>query len=93
VHEVIKEGTMPPPRGLLGAELNPGARLEGPGSVLDYHTHSDEVGCVATAADAKRLVLSHIVFAGPTEALGADAQCDYAGPVEVGEDLQQFVLE
>ena len=60
--------------------------------VIDsYHTHSEEVGGVATRAEAKHLVLSHILFRGATpEALAEDIRPAFAGKVTVGADLQVF---
>lgn len=56
-----------------------------------YHTHSEDVGAVAAQAEAKQLVLSHILFRGGTAAdLLADIAPHYPRPVTVGEDLQTF---
>lgn len=56
-----------------------------------YHTHSEDVGTIAARAEAKHLVLSHILFRGGTAAdLLADIAPDFRGPVTVGEDLQVF---
>jgi len=58
-----------------------------------YHTHSKEVGAIATDADAKHLVLSHILFRGGAPAdLQADIEPDYRGRVTVGADLQTFEI-
>jgi ribonuclease BN (tRNA processing enzyme) len=62
--------------------------------VIDsYHTHSEEVGAVAAAADAKHLVLSHILFRGgaPSD-LVEDIRPTFGGNVTVGADLQVFEL-
>jgi ribonuclease Z len=60
--------------------------------VIDgYHTHSEDVGKVAAKAEAKHLVLSHILFRGGTPAdLRADIEADYRGALTVGEDLASF---
>jgi ribonuclease Z len=58
-----------------------------------YHTHSEEVGLIAAQADAKHLILSHILFRGGTaQDLKADIAPHYRGDVTVGEDLQTFTL-
>ena len=57
-------------------------------TIDSYHTHSEDVGKVAAAANARHLVLSHILFRGgsPSDLL-ADIQPHYRGKVTVGEDL------
>jgi ribonuclease Z len=56
-----------------------------------YHTHSEELGPLAARAEAKHLVLSHILFRGGTPAdLRADIEPSFARPVTVGEDLMTF---
>ncbi len=56
-----------------------------------YHTSSEEVGAIATRAEAKHLILSHILFRGGTpEDLRADVERDFRGTLTVGEDLQTF---
>jgi ribonuclease Z len=56
-----------------------------------YHTPSDEVGKVAANADAKHLVLSHILRSrGDADVFGRDIQPDYRGQLTVGEDLMTF---
>jgi ribonuclease Z len=56
-----------------------------------YHTHSEELGALAARAEAKQLVLSHILFRGGTPAdLRADIEPSFARPVTVGEDLMTF---
>ena len=58
-----------------------------------YHTHSEDVGKIAARAEAKHLVLSHILFRGGTPAdLLADVEPDFRRPTTVGEDLQAFEL-
>jgi ribonuclease Z len=61
--------------------------------VAGYHTASDQVGKVAAAANARHLVLNHIIMAGgSTEALIDDIRPDFRGEVTVGEDLMAFDL-
>jgi ribonuclease Z len=58
-----------------------------------YHTHSEEVGPIAARAEAKHLILSHILFRGGTAAdLRADIEPSYRGRLVVGEDLQTFTI-
>jgi ribonuclease Z len=58
-----------------------------------YHTHSEDVGSIASRAEAKHLVLSHILFRGGTAAdLKADIEPSYRGTVTVGDDLLSFEL-
>jgi ribonuclease Z len=58
-----------------------------------YHTHSEDVGGIAARAEARHLVLSHILFRGGAgDDLKADIEPHYRGPVTVGEDLQTFDL-
>lgn len=62
-------------------------------SVDAYHTHSEDVGPIAARAEAKRLVLSHILFRGGSPAdLCADIEPSFPRPTVVGEDLQTFEL-
>jgi ribonuclease Z len=61
--------------------------------VASYHTSSYEVGGIATAAEARQLVLNHVLLWGATaEEVAADARRDYAGEVAAGEDLQSFTV-
>jgi ribonuclease Z len=56
-----------------------------------YHTHSEEVGAVAARAEAKHLILSHILFRGGAASdLIADIEPSYGGRLTVGADLQSF---
>ena len=56
-----------------------------------YHTSSTEVGKVAANADAKHLVLSHVLRSrGDQSAFDADIEPDYGGKVTLGEDLMTF---
>ena len=58
-----------------------------------YHTHSEEIGPIAARAEAKHLILSHILFRGGTPAdLRADIEPRYRGRLTVGEDLQTFAV-
>lgn len=62
-------------------------------AVRSYHTVSSEVGQVASKAQAKTLVLTHIVPPdADREQLVSDVSATYAGPVIVGEDLMSFDL-
>jgi ribonuclease Z len=86
VHEVFAHGAMRPVPGIRSATT-----IE---AVTRYHTLSTEIGRIATAAEARALLLTHIVppDANPA-ALLADVRRDYAGPVIVGEDLLAVDLE
>ena len=56
-----------------------------------YHTASDEVGKVAAAANARHLVLSHLLRAqGGAGDFEADVEPDYKGKLTLGEDLMTF---
>jgi ribonuclease Z len=55
-----------------------------------YHTSSTEVGKVAAKANARHLVLSHIIRPRPDADFSADIQPDYAGKLTVAEDLMTF---
>jgi ribonuclease Z len=56
-----------------------------------YHTSSSEVGKVAANADAKHLVLSHVLRSqGDQSAFDADIEPDYGGKLTLGEDLMTF---
>lgn len=62
-------------------------------TIDSYHTHSEELGPIAARAEAKHLILSHILFRGGAAAdLLADIEPSYGGKVTVGEDLQSFEL-
>ena len=52
-----------------------------------YHTPPAELGRVAAGAQARRLVVSHLMPGSVPEELRAAAARDYAGPVVIGEDL------
>ncbi len=60
--------------------------------IASYHTPSDEVGRIATRADVKQLVLSHLVLGiGGTPAdIAADAATGFSRTVTVGKDLDCF---
>lgn len=83
VHEAI---------GVRGADLSPAVRDH----MLQSHVEVQEVGEVAQAAQARKLVLSHIAdMARETideEAWRNWAQQGYEGEVVIGKDLQAFVL-
>ncbi len=58
-----------------------------------YHTNSEEVGAIATRAEAKHLILSHILFRGGTpDDLRADIEPHYRGRLTVGRDLETFTI-
>ncbi len=89
VHEVYSARAADARFGPVEAAGSP-ARTRG---VADYHTSSHEVGQVAREAAAQHLVLNHVLLWGATAAeIAADAALHFAGPIIVGEDLQQFVL-
>lgn len=84
VHEVFVHGTM---------EVSGTRTRDGLEAVKTYHTLSNQVGKVATTANAKALALTHIVPpSADRAALIADARQDFNGPVVVGEDLMCFDL-
>jgi ribonuclease Z len=55
-----------------------------------YHTSSEEVGKVANNANAKHLVLSHIIRPRADADFSQDITPDYGGELTVGEDLMTF---
>jgi ribonuclease Z len=58
-----------------------------------YHTSSSEVGKVAADANAKHLVLSHVLRSqGDQSAFDADITPAYTGRLTLGEDLMTFAL-
>jgi ribonuclease Z len=60
-------------------------------TIDNYHTHSEDVGLIAARAEAKHLVLSHVLFRGGTSAdLREDIEPHYRGTLTVGDDLQVF---
>jgi ribonuclease Z len=60
-------------------------------TIDSYHTHSEDVGLIAARAEAKQLVLSHIIFRGGSAAdLVADIEPAYGGMLTVGADLDRF---
>jgi ribonuclease Z len=59
--------------------------------VEGYHTSSEEVGKVAANANARHLVLTHLLFRGGGPAdLETDARAAFGGRLTVGSDLQSF---
>ncbi|MCC4617231.1 MBL fold metallo-hydrolase [Xanthomonas campestris pv. asclepiadis] len=62
--------------------------------LLKSHSTSEDVGKIASAADAKMLVLNHFVPGGDptiTDAMwSAGARKHYAGPIVVGKDLMRL---
>jgi ribonuclease Z len=74
-------------------------------SVLDHHTSAAEVGRLFAQVRPRLAVLRHMVgsgFAGASSRAAAEraaldaalagARREYAGPLEMGEDLMRFVL-
>jgi len=57
--------------------------------LASYHTQPDQIGRVAHAARAKKLVLTHLMPGSDPAELKAAAAKHYAGPVVVGEDLME----
>ncbi|HLZ71836.1 MAG TPA: MBL fold metallo-hydrolase [Dehalococcoidia bacterium] len=58
-----------------------------------YHTSSEDVGQVAARAEARQLVLSHLLLRGGTPAdVLADLAPHYPRPAVVGEDLMRFEI-
>jgi len=55
-----------------------------------YHTGSEEVGKVASGANARHLVLSHIIRPRPDADFASDIRPDYGGKLTVAEDLMTF---
>jgi ribonuclease BN (tRNA processing enzyme) len=61
--------------------------------MLTEHSPPEEVGRVAKAAGVKLLVLSHLVIGNDAHAQQVildGIRKEYAGPVVVGHDLQEF---
>ena len=58
--------------------------------IRDYHTTPEQAAAAASLAQARALVLTHIVPAVPSRSLNAaflgDAAADYSGPIRVAED-------
>lgn len=62
--------------------------------IASYHTPSDEMGRIAAAANARHLVMSHLLLRNGTPAdLVSDVEPDFKGRLTVGEDLQSFELK
>jgi ribonuclease Z len=55
--------------------------------LASYHTQPEQLGAVAAAAHARKLVITHMMPGSVPAALQAAVARDYAGPVIVGEDL------
>ena len=61
--------------------------------IQSYHTGSDVVGRIAEQANARHLLLSHLILSGGSpENLLADIAPSYHGKTTVGEDLMSFDL-
>lgn len=61
--------------------------------LVDSHTATEDVGKVATAAGAKRLVLTHFVPSGdtvPLEVWHDEVAASYDGEIVLGEDLMRL---
>ena len=54
-----------------------------------YHTQPDDIGRVAAGADAKKLVITHLMPGSVPDELESAAKHRYAGPVVVGQDLME----
>lgn len=82
VHEVFVHSVIPPTGTRSRDTIS---------NVADYHTLSTDVGRVAADAEAKALVLTHIVPPDmESRVLLSHAQADFDGPIIVGEDLMEF---
>ena len=57
--------------------------------LASYHTQPDEIGRVAAGAAAQKLVVTHMMPGSVPAELSAAARRHYAGPVVIGEDLQE----
>ena len=55
--------------------------------LASYHTQPGDIGRVAAGAEAKKLVISHLMPDSVPAELQAAASRHYAGPIVVGEDL------
>ncbi|SDL68259.1 MBL fold metallo-hydrolase [Maricaulis salignorans] len=77
--------------------INAGARARGNErldtimiDIRDYHTTPEQAASVARSAQARALVLNHIVPALPSRSLNAaflgDAAAAYSGPIRIAED-------
>lgn len=87
IHEVVWRTGM---NELIGGAPDPSRRARWE-RVLNYHTPADDLGEVAASADAKHLVLSHLILAGGTpDDLRADVRKAFPGRLTVGEDLASF---
>lgn len=66
------------------------------GDAADYpdglHLVAADAGKIATAAEAKRLVLTHIAGGLDVAVSVAQAQSTFAGPVEAADDLSRYEL-
>lgn len=89
VHEVISRPGM---EAIIAADTDE-AKRQLHRQILAYHTPADELGDIATRAQARHLVLSHIVSPKrePNDLVGA-ASRGYEGRVTLGEDLMSIGL-
>jgi len=60
------------------------------GRLKAYHTSADEVGQVATAAQVKLLVLTHVIPADGEKTILERARKHFKGRIVVGKDLMRF---
>jgi ribonuclease Z len=85
LHEVLIHRELPVIPGRRSAETL--------SAMQAYHTVSDEVGKVATACKAKKLVLTHFVPPKFDEAgLLEEVRHDFSGPVIIGADLMALCV-
>ena len=57
--------------------------------LASYHTQPDDIGRVAAGADAKKLVITHLMPGSAPAELEQAAARRYGGPVVVGQDLME----
>ncbi len=57
--------------------------------LASYHTQPEDIGRVAKAANPGKLVITHMMPGSVPAELEAAAKRQYAGPVTVGEGLQE----
>lgn len=90
VHEVISS---PAFRRLYSDSNTPAARRQRMDFISGYHTPSEDLGRIASDANARHLVMSHLImYGGTSEELVADITPNYKGKTTVGEDLMTFEL-
>lgn len=87
VHEVIDVAWV---RGLFGPPPHPPAVQGLINHLIASHTSIEQVGGVAQAAGAKKLVLSHFAPATNPRSRWLEAQRGYSGKLVVGDDLMEI---